>query len=274
MLVSGVWHCFWSCQNKAKTFLLLILTWRGSLYPETVRGIPSVNKECGATLVDVCSREVVTCSVPCPMSSFQSLCSRPCLMAQQLLCLLFHLLRGFLLLHMYLFPCWKSCLFLSPLPFLIVRCSMLPHNGVETLLPVTFPGVPSCFSRNILNSFWIVPHTLGCVAASSVTAVQIICSLVQKGLRSYLKVGLVSVPVSQWKQNRGGFKPNVMLICNCQWVCELDLNIYNEYLKKNLASERHAWISEGNRLKPVDMVCTSARSSRLCYSLVEKLAEI
>lgn len=43
---------------------------------------------------------------------------------------------------------------------------------------------------------------------------------------------------------------------------------------KKLASERHMWISEGNKLKPVDIVWTSAKSSRLCYSWVEKLAEI
>jgi len=42
------------------------------------------------------------------------------------------------------------------------------------------------------------------VAASSVPAVRITCSLVQKGLCSYLIVGLVSVPVSQWKQKIEG----------------------------------------------------------------------
>lgn len=46
-----------------------------------------------------------------------------------------------------------------------------------------------------------------------------------------------------------------------------------EKKKKNLASERHARISEGNKLELVDMVWISARFSELCYRLVVKLAE-
>lgn len=203
VLVSGVWCCLGSRQNKAKTFLLLILTWKGPLYPETVRGIPSsVSKECSATLVDVYSRDKVACSVLHPMSGFQTLLQiLPHGTAIALSA--FPPIWGFLLLHLYIFPCWKS-IPPPPCPFLTVRYSMLPHNDEETLLPVTFPGVPSCFSGDILNSFWIVPHTLGCVAASSVPAVRIISSLVQKGLCSYVIVGLVSVPVSQWKQRIEG----------------------------------------------------------------------
>lgn len=139
------------------------------------------------------------CSIP--WAAFK-VCSRSCLMVQHLHCLLFHLFGvSFSYICTY-FPAGK--VFPAPCPFLSIRYSMLPHNDEETLLPVTFPGVPSCFSGDILNSFWIVPHTLGCVAASSVPAVRIISSLVQKGLCSYVIVGLVSVPVSQWKQKIEG----------------------------------------------------------------------
>lgn len=116
------------------------------------------------------------------MSNFQSLCSEFCFMVQQLLYLLFYLFRGFLLSDLYIFPCWKKLSFFS-LPFCTVRCNMLPRNGEESLLPVTFLhwGYPE---------FWVVLHILGCMAAFSVSAVRIICSLVQKWLCSYLIVVL------------------------------------------------------------------------------------
>lgn len=269
VLVSGVWRCFGSCQNKAKTVLLLLLTWKGPLYPETGRGIPSsVNKERSATLIDLCSRDEAACSVPHPMSSFQSLCSRSCLMVQQLLCLLFHLFSGFLLLHMYIFPCWKSCL---PPRSSLLSGAVCCHTMVKRLCSQLHFRVSSLASVRTSWILWLVPHTLGCVAASSVPAVRIICSLVQKGLCSYLIVDL-SVPVSQWKQKIEGVL-NQMCCLSAGESVNLTLT-YTMNIWKNLASERHTWSSEGNRLKPVDMVWTSARSSRLCYSLVAKLAEI
>lgn len=102
-----------------------------------------------------------------------------------------------------------------PPPFLTVRCNIQPYDSEETLHTVTFSGVPSCLNGDVLNSFWIVPHTSECVAASSIPAVRIICSLVQKGLCSYLIMALVSVLVSQWKQKIEGVLNPMLLICNC-----------------------------------------------------------
>lgn len=126
-------------------------------------------------------------------------------------------------------------------PHLSLQCSMLPHNGEENLLPVTFPGVPCCFSGDILNSFWIVPCTLGCVAASSIPAVRIICSLVQKGVCSYLTVGLVSVPMSQWKQKIEGV---------LNQSCCLSVNLTLPYTKKS----ENTWLLKGTQwfLKRID----------------------
>lgn len=134
------------------------------------------------------------CSVSHAMSSFQSLCSTFCFVVQQLFNLLFYLFRGSLLSDLYIFPCWKKLSFLS-LPFCTVRYNMLPHNGEETLLPVTFLhwGCPE---------FWVVPHTLGCMAASSVPAVRILFISTERTM--HLIVGLVSVPVSQCKQKIQG----------------------------------------------------------------------
>lgn len=56
------------------------------------------------------------------------------------------------LTHVHISLLEKLSFFVSP-SFFTVRCSMLPHNGEEMLLPVKFPGVPSCFSGDVLNSF-------------------------------------------------------------------------------------------------------------------------
>lgn len=98
--------------------------------------------------------------------------------------------------------------------------------------------------------------------------------LVQKGLCSYLIVGLVSMPVSQCKQKiQGVLNP---ICCLPATACEyVNLTLtYIMNIRKKWASERHTRVSERNKLKPVDVVWTSARSSKLCYSLTAKLAKI
>lgn len=173
------------------------------------------------------------------MSSFQNLCSEFCFMVQQLLHLLFYLFRAFLLSDLYIFPCWKKLSFFS-LPFCTVRCNILPHNGEEPLLPVTF-------LHWRYPEFWVVPHTLECMAVFSVPAVRIICSLVQKRLCSYLIVGLVSVPVSQCKQKiQRVLNPVCCLPATACKCVNLTLT-YIMNIRKNLASER-------NKLKPLDVV--------------------
>lgn len=119
---------------------------------------------------------------------------------------------------------------LSPPPlFLTVRCSMLPHNGEETLLPVTFPGVFSCFSEDILNSLTCPSHSGMCGSLLCPCSQNYLFISTERTVQ-LLDRGSFCASVTVETENRGSSKPNVLL--KCRGVCELDLNIHNEHLKK------------------------------------------
>lgn len=142
VLVSGVW--------LSEQRLLLILTWNGPLYPESVEKSLLLSIK-NAVLVQWMSVAEIKCHALCliPLAAFKS--SRSCQYAA------IQWWRGFALSY-------------------ISRCPLLLERGHSELFLALWDA-------------WQSPLN---------TAVRIMCSLVQKGL--CLIVGLVFVPVSQWKQ--------------------------------------------------------------------------
>lgn len=102
---------------------------------------------------------------------------------------------------------------------------MLPHNGEESLLPVTFLhwGYPelSCTSHSGMHGSLFCPCSQNYLFISTERTVQLLdCG------------SCFCASVIVQAENTGSSKPKLLLTCNCPRVCELYLNVRNEQQKK------------------------------------------
>lgn len=178
VLVSCV-TLFWELLEQ---ILLLILTWKGPLYPETAEKSLLLSIKNAVLLQWMSVAETKWHALcPIPWAAFRS--SRSCQYAA------IQWWRGFA-------------------PGYISRCPLLLQRGHSELFFTLWDS-------------WQSPLN---------PAVRIICSLVQKQL--CLIMGHFCASVTVEMENRGSSKLHMLLISNCQWACELELNIHSEHWKK------------------------------------------